>query len=303
MALKKKSPEKTSFMEEDELKDKLDRAKQAQPSLVLIAGKPLGKRFPIVPPEVVIGRSGEVDVRVDTTHISRRHAVIKIEDNKVFIEDLGSTNGTFVNDVRVKAPIQLKEGDHIRCGKTIFKYIPRGSIETLYHEDIHGMAHIDDLTKTYNKMYLLDCLRIEYSRSKNLDADLSVIMFDIDHFKNINDSHGHQAGDYVLQEICKVIKDKVLRSEDLMGRYGGEEFTIILADTPIKRATDIAERVRIAVEEHKFIYEKTDIPITISAGVTQLQPKDKDPIDLIKRADGALYESKNAGRNKVTSST
>ncbi|HLB59366.1 MAG TPA: GGDEF domain-containing protein [Bdellovibrionota bacterium] len=297
----KKRPDKTTLVEDQELQEKLERAKQTQPSLVLIAGKPLGKRFPINPPQVVIGRSAEVDIRIDVPQMSRRHSVIKIEEDKAVIEDLGSTNGTFVNDVRVVRPIVLAEGDHIRCGKSILKYIPKGSIESLYHEDIHGMAHIDNLTKVYNKMYLLDCLRIEFSRSKNLEADLSIIMLDLDHFKQVNDTLGHEAGDYALRETISTIKQKVLRAEDLIGRYGGEEFVIILSDTPKKRAADIAERLRTAVESHHFEYEGKEIPLNISLGVTSLDPKDRDPVDLIRRADEALYEAKRTGRNRVCS--
>ncbi|MFC2075382.1 diguanylate cyclase [Bdellovibrionota bacterium] len=299
MPAKKRKPEKTSLVEDSELQDKLDRAKEVQPSLVLIAGKPLGKRFPIIPPQAVIGRSSDCDVRVDVTHLSRRHAVIKIEGTTVKIEDLGSTNGTFVNDRRVLNPVVLKEGDHIRCGKTILKYVPRGSIESLYHEDIHGMAHIDDLTKVYNKMYLLDCLRVEFTRSKNLEAELSVIMLDLDHFKNVNDTHGHQAGDYVLTEVCSTLKEKVLRGEDLIGRYGGEEFAIILADTPLKQAAHIAERLRVAVENQELSFEGKKLPVTISLGVSTLNKEDLDPVHLIRRADEALYKAKNEGRNRV----
>lgn len=298
MVLRRKS-DQTSLVEDNEIKDKLSRAKRTQPSLVLIAGKPLGKRFQITPPQIVIGRSSDVEICIDTPHISRRHAVLKIDGSKIVLEDLGSTNGTFVNDVQVNQPIVLKEGDHVRCGKTIFKFIPKGSIEAFYHEDIHGMAHTDGLTQVSNKMYFLDCLRIEFARARNLENELSVIMLDIDYFKEVNDTYGHQAGDYILQESCKIIKKDVLRAGDLIGRFGGEEFAILLSDTPIREGVEIAERIRKSIESFPFAYNKKDIEITISLGLSTLSPEDDDPVEIIRRADEALYEAKRAGRNRV----
>ena len=281
MPLRRKS-DQTSLVEESEIQEKISRAKRTQPSLVLIAGKPLGKRFPITPPQIVIGRSSDVEVSIDSPHISRKHAILKVQDGKIIVEDLGSTNGTFVNDAKIGHPVILKEGDHIRCGKTIFKFLPKGSVEAFYHEDIHGMAHTDGLTKVFNRMHFLDCLRI-----------------DIDNFKNINDTYGHQAGDYILQETCRIIKTNILRSEDQIGRYGGEEFTILLTDTPLHEGSDVAERVRKAIESYSFEFEDKKIDVTISAGIATLTEEDDDPVEIIRRADEALYDAKRSGRNRV----
>lgn len=300
MSLRRKS-DQTSLVEETEIQDKISRAKRTQPSLVLIAGKPLGKRFPITPPQIIIGRSSEVEVSIDSQNISRRHALIKIDGSKIILEDLDSTNGTFVNDLKITHPVVLKEGDHIRCGKTIFKFLPKGSKEAFYHEDIHGLAHTDGLTKVFNKMYFLDCLRIEYARARNLGGDLTVIMIDIDHFKDINDTCGHHAGDYILQEVCKIIKEKILRAEDQIGRYGGEEFAVLLGDTPLQEGIEVAQRVRGAIESYNFDFENKKIEVTISAGVSTLSPDDEDSIELIRRADEALYDAKRSGRNRVIS--
>lgn len=296
---RRRKSDQTSLVEDTEIQEKISRAKRTQPSLVLIAGKPLGKRFPITPPQIIIGRSSDVEVSIDSPNISRRHAVIKVQDSKIILEDLGSTNGTFVNDVKIERPSILKEGDHIRCGKTVFKFLPKGSVEAFYHEDIHGLAHTDGLTKVFNKMYFLDCLRIEYARAKNLGGDLSVIMLDVDHFKDINDTYGHQAGDYILQETCKIIKEKILRTEDQIGRYGGEEFAIHLGDTPLHEGVEVAERVRKTIESYNFEFENKKIKVTISAGVSTLAPNDDDPSELIRRADEALYDAKRSGRNRV----
>ena len=298
MPLRRKS-DQTSLVEESEIQEKISRAKRTQPSLVLIAGKPLGKRFPITPPQIVIGRSSDVEVSIDSPHISRKHAILKVQDGKIIVEDLGSTNGTFVNDAKIGHPVILKEGDHIRCGKTIFKFLPKGSVEAFYHEDIHGMAHTDGLTKVFNRMYFLDCLRIEYARARNLGGKLCVIMLDIDHFKDINDTYGHQAGDYILQETCRIIKTNILRSEDQIGRYGGEEFTILLTDTPLHEGSDVAERVRKAIESYSFEFEDKKIDVTISAGIATLTEEDDDPVEIIRRADEALYDAKRSGRNRV----
>jgi two-component system cell cycle response regulator len=126
------------------------------------------------------------------------------------------------------------------------------------------------------------------------------VMFDIDHFKKVNDTHGHQAGDLVLSEISTLLTS-ALRAEDVFARYGGEEFAVICRGTDLTQASIVGERMRKAVEKHRFTFEGTHIPVTISVGIAGLpDPAVKDATDLVARADKALYQSKHGGRNRVT---
>ncbi|MBI4041849.1 MAG: GGDEF domain-containing protein [Deltaproteobacteria bacterium] len=303
MGTKTQTPyDATSVIEDDrEFREQLAKAKQAFPSFVLIAGEPLGKMFPLKPPRAIIGRGEGADISIDLKHISRHHAEVTIEEGKVWIRDLGSTNGTFVNEVQVGEEKRelLTDGDLIRCGKTVFKYIPRGNIELFYHEEMHDSANIDPLTQIYNRKYLLTYLTHEMKRSKKLGLQLCLLMFDIDFFKKINDRYGHAAGDAVLAGICQRIKKEVIRAQDVFGRLGGEEFALILPQTTLEEACRVAERMRIAVAKEPISSAAHSMPVTVSIGVTWLYEGDGAPEQMLKRADQALYQAKGAGRNCV----
>lgn len=292
--------EKTSVLASEEFQRKLEKLKEDQPCLVLIAGQPLGRKFPLLPPRIVIGRGEMVELRVDEKSVSREHAEIAVDpgNDEVQITDLRSTNGTYVNDVPIDSAV-LKEGDIIRLGTTIFKFLPRGNIENVFVEKMHDMATIDAHTKAYNKKYILDFLDNEFIRCRSLKKPLALIIFDLDHFKKINDTYGHLAGDYILADTCHIVSQKALRGSDTLGRYGGEEFMIVLAETKLQAACSLAERIRMIVEEHEFKFEGKIIPVTLSLGVTELDTSVESSESLIKRADHALYNAKNSGRNRV----
>jgi two-component system cell cycle response regulator len=158
---------------------------------------------------------------------------------------------------------------------------------------------MDPLTGCFNKRYLMEALEAEFKRAKALHSDLSLLFFDIDHFKKVNDTYGHDAGDFILKEFSTLIKAGFLRPKDVLARYGGEEFIILMGGTSGKHAMDLAEKVRAAIETHPFIYEGTRIPITTSLGVAELATGVESTQTLLKAADKALYSAKQSGRNRV----
>ena len=272
----------------------------AEPSvecLVQIYGKDLGKRYELTDSTMSIGRDPENDVVVDTDSVSRRHALIEVEGQERYIVDQGSTNGTYLNDALIERA-QLRTGDLLKIGDTIFKFLCGKDIESSYHEEIYRMTISDGLTQIANKRYLLEFLEGELSRSKRYERNLALIMLDIDHFKNINDEFGHLTGDFVLKEMANLVRKRI-RREELFARYGGEEFAIVLPETDEERGRDFAEIIRGLIEKATFEFEGNLVPVTISLGVAARTDDTVTPQDLIRLADERLYRAKRSGRNRV----
>jgi diguanylate cyclase (GGDEF)-like protein len=268
--------------------------------LVLIypPGQDMGKRFPLDRPEFILGRGTDCDIQVDRDSVSRRHARIFRPDGVAYVvEDLGSTNGSYVND----HPIQqasLRDGDFLKIGAAIFKFLTGANVEMSYHEEIYRMTIVDGLTGVHNKRFFLEFLDREMARCQRYGRPLSLVMFDIDHFKNINDQHGHLTGDYVLKEMARRMFNRI-RREELLARYGGEEFAAVLPETGRPGALEFGEQLRLIVAREPFEFEGDKLPVTISVGVATVEGK---PIDLqafIKEADENLYRAKRGGRNQV----
>lgn len=276
-----------------------DKAREAQACLVQIYGKDLGKRFPLDKLQVTIGRGPDNDIVCDMDNVSRSHAKVFTSQSGVFVEDQGSTNGTFVNDNEVKRE-KLRTGDIIKIGGTIFKFLSGGDVEALYYEEIYSLTIKDGLTNIYNKRYLLEFLEREMARCGRYQRPLTLIMFDLDHFKRVNDDYGHLAGDYVLRRVAGEVA-KIVRKEECFARYGGEEFSIVLPDTTKDRAVVLAEKIRAMLEQTEFKFEDSLIPVTTSMGVTQMEEMHKDCFAFIKDADEKLYAAKEGGRNMVVS--
>jgi len=285
----KEEKTKTHVIESEDFLKKLAGSGDTGVCLVLIEGQPLGKKFPLMPPAVRLGRGKKADLTIEDNSISALHAEFLFEGKKVFVKDLNSTNGTFVNDKKIKKSVELEEGDVIRIGTTIFKFLPAGNIENIYHEKMRDLATIDNLTQVYNKKFIIDYLNSEFSRCRSLGIPLSVVMLDLDYFKKINDKYGHVTGDYSLKKTCTLLKDRVLRTEDVFGRYGGEEFIVILPETTLQKACEIADRLRSTVEAYPYQYDKQKFKVTISLGVSELDVTTHSPEDLINKADAALY--------------
>lgn len=267
-------------------------------ALVVIHGEDLGRKFDLTGEEISIGRSSKCDIQVDQDAVSRQHATLKNDAGRLLVEDLGSTNGTIVNDEHIEGPLRLRNGDFIKIGRTIFKFIASNNIEAAYHDEIYRMTTVDGLTQVFNRRYFEDAIEREISRSRRYLRPLSLVLLDIDFFKKINDTCGHLAGDAVLKEVARVVRSRT-RREDVVARYGGEEFALLLPEIDHKGAAQLAEKVRKLVEKHEFIFDGERIPVTISAGVATVQKKGEDPTELVRRADEKLYEAKSAGRNRV----
>ena len=268
--------------------------------LVVLAGASVGEMYKIETEKTIIGRGGKAHIRLLDDGISREHAQIAVEGSKVYLQDLGSTNGTFCNGLKVDRK-ELADGDKILVGSTtILKFTYHDNLDEIFQKQMYESALRDGLTKAFNKKYFTDRLESELTFAIRHASSLALVMFDIDHFKKVNDTYGHQAGDHVLSEISALLTT-TLRAEDVFARYGGEEFAIICRGIDVSQAQVVAERMRKAVEKHRFVHEGTLIPVTISVGVAGVpDPKVNDATDLVTRADKALYQSKHAGRNRVT---
>jgi diguanylate cyclase (GGDEF)-like protein len=261
-------------------------------------GPGMGARYPLTDTPVVLGRGNDCDIRINDHSVSRRHARIQPGADGYYAVDLQSTNGTFVNDVPASI-CKLKDGDYLRVGNCIYRFLAGGNVEAEYHEEIYRLTIIDALTDAHNKRYLLEFLDRELARSERYGRPLSIIMFDLDRFKAINDELGHLGGDFTLRELGSCVKTCV-RKEELFARYGGEEFIIVLPETNLEGALALAERLRTLVEQHLFEYEGKAYPLTISVGVASTDgSRSLSPTDLIGEADQKLFEAKRQGRNRV----
>jgi diguanylate cyclase (GGDEF)-like protein len=259
----------------------------------------LGSRWTLEKGHVSIGRGSENAIVLESDSVSRRHARIEKRANKWWACDLNSTNGTYVNHQQVKES-PLNNGDLVKVGDTIFKYLTGTDVEAQYHEEIYRMTIVDGLTNAFNKRYLVEVLDRELARARRYDRPLSILILDIDHFKQINDRFGHLAGDHVLKELGHAIAGRI-RSEETFARYGGEEFVLVLPETPRTGAVELAEQVRLKVEKQPFEFEAEKIPVTVSIGVATLEGRQLDSQTFLKIADDNLYKAKRGGRNRVVS--
>jgi two-component system cell cycle response regulator len=272
--------------------------KRAQ--LIVLAGPNVGEMYEI-DSNLVIGRGREADVRVQGDGISRKHGGIRLTGDQVIFEDLGSTNGSFINGERV-AHRMLEEGDKIQVGTSvILKFTYHDELDEDFQRQMFESASRDALTQVYNKRFFTEQLASEHAYAARHGTDLSLLMFDIDHFKRINDTHGHLAGDYVLAELTRVLMPAI-RSEDIVARYGGEEFVVLSRTTGADAAGHLAERLRRSIEQHAFCFADKIIHVTVSIGIAFMPSPDiRTAEDLVALADRALYEAKNGGRNRVVS--
>jgi diguanylate cyclase (GGDEF)-like protein len=263
------------------------------------SGPSMGKRYTLSSTQVMlIGRGGDCPIHIDDHSVSRKHAQIEPSGEGYVAVDLGSTNGTFVNDDPIDRRA-LADGDYLRVGNCIYRFLAGGNIEAEYHEEIYRLAIVDGLTEIPNKRFLLEFLSRELSRSARHHRPLSLIMFDIDRFKAINDDLGHLGGDHILRELAGRLRS-VVRAEELLARYGGEEFAVVLPECSRDDALNVGERFRLLVAEQPFGFDGVTVPVTISVGVASIQGgEDVSPTELIERADEKLYQAKHDGRNRV----
>ncbi|MGZ3457025.1 MAG: diguanylate cyclase [Archangium sp.] len=271
---------------------------EAECCIVQIHGPELGRKYALQENELTIGREEGNHIVVDVDNVSRKHARILRKQGRLFVQDLGSTNGTYLNDQEVTRETPLRSGDLIKVGGSIFKFLTGDNVELQYHETLYTLTIQDGLTGVNNKRYFLEYLEREMGRCHRYGRPLTLLMFDIDFFKRINDVHGHLAGDYVLRELAQTLQ-RLVRKEQCFARYGGEEFALVIPEEGGDKARTVAEKLRRTIEEKPFTFENQDIPVTLSLGVADMTADMVEPQQLIKLADANLYKAKKSGRNRV----
>jgi diguanylate cyclase (GGDEF)-like protein len=268
--------------------------------LVMLAGPDLGRSVDVPEGELTIGRESRCGVILPLGGVSRVHCAIRRDASGLWLRDLDSTNGTRRNGEALPPAqdVALEVGDLVAVGGAIFKLLDGTSPESKYHERVFETMALDGLTQVRNRRALQDALESEFARSRRHGHTLSLLLLDVDHFKGVNDRLGHLAGDNVLKRIAALLNEHG-RRENCTARYGGDEFAVLLAETPLAGAMIFAERVRAAVEQDEIAAGDQRVAVTVSIGVAEWTPQMTQPEDLIALADTALYRAKNAGRNRV----
>jgi diguanylate cyclase (GGDEF)-like protein len=285
--------------------------RERHPALVFLRGELLAAPIPLEREEVTLGRALEADVRVNDARASRMHARIRVErdpatgEERYRLTDLGSTNGTLLNGQPV-TDAYLRDGDKLTIGEHLLRFDLLDDIDREYQRQIHRLLAHDELTGLLTSKSFFSELRREAARSESEGRPFCVLMMDIDHFKSVNDAHGHLVGSQTLEEVGSLITG-ALRAGDVAARFGGEEFAAFLLNADCAQGLVAAERVRASVEAHLFSAVRRGsaqdtgetLRVTISVGVASYPDDARDPIELVELADTALYRAKNQGRNRV----
>jgi two-component system cell cycle response regulator len=270
------------------------------PHLIVISGSNVGKYYRLDRPIVYMGRGETCEVQIQDTGISRKHARVVLEvTGEVWLEDLDSTNGTFVENHRIERRL-LRDGDKIQLGRTtIIKFSMTDATELRFAEQMYVSATQDPLTRLNNRKYFDEQFTSEFAFAVRHRIPLSVLMIDIDHFKLVNDTHGHATGDLVLRVLARTLA-KILRTEDVLARYGGEEFVVLTRGIDKGNTKLLADRIRSTVESLSIPHPGGELKLTISVGTATLVDANlPSRMALIAAADNALYRAKRNGRNRV----
>ena len=268
-------------------------------ALLVIGGDLNGTLFDLKESQVSVGRNADNSIPLEFNGVSRYHFKLLASGESHILEDCGSKNGTYLNNKRVEILTPLAKGDVIKIGSIALKYLPKGDPERLTYDKLNLEANTDKHTGCYNKTYFNNRIALEVNKCKVTGEPLSLVIFDLDHFKKLNDGFGHDAGDFVLKEMAAIIRANGIREQDVFARYGGEEFVILLPKTNLKQSFEIAERLRKLIENKEFIYDGKRLPVTASIGVADYRQGVITGTDLFKRADEAVYKAKEGGRNQV----
>jgi two-component system, cell cycle response regulator len=269
---------------------------------VHVKGTEMGRVRVLERDQVLLGRSADADLIINDDGVSRRHALLVKEGPTYTISDLNSANGTWVQGVRLDGPRVLEEGDRIQVGPTfLLRYTVTDTDQRALLEKLYATSVTDALTGARNREYLDSLLATEISYARRHGSDLAFVLFDLDHFKVVNDTFGHPAGDAVLAAVAEAVRVEV-RKEDALCRYGGEEFALVLRDIDKAGAAAMGERVRALIEGLNIVHEGQPIAVTASVGVSTVRElHDPSTSDMVRMADQRLYRSKHGGRNRVVS--
>jgi diguanylate cyclase (GGDEF)-like protein len=291
--------EDTTATDPEEISSKLTPSRN-RATLTVLTGSASGKMFKLHA-SMTIGRSPVCEIRLEDDGISRSHARVRCEAEVATLEDLQSRNGTFVNGERIREIVKVVDGDKIQVGRgTVLRFGRADDLDESFHENLMSSALRDGLTKLFNKRYLMDRLDSELKFAQRHETALSLLMLDIDHFKKVNDTHGHLAGDAVLAQLANVLS-RAVRNEDVVARFGGEEIAIILRAIAIDQAAHMAERLCKLVEGTTVDCSGKHLKATVSIGVAGFPATPaKTVAELIDASDKALYRAKHAGRNRVS---
>jgi len=275
-------------------------ATDREPTLVVLTGTRMGLVHALRGPTAELGRSPECEICLDDDGISRKHARIVMRNGHPEIEDLRSTNGTFVDGVRVTTTTRLNDGSRVRIGGLTLKFAYQDRDALRAHQHMYDMSVRDGLTGLFNRRYFDERLESEHAFAVRHRSALSVLLCDIDHFKKVNDEHGHQAGDAVLRAVATELRERV-RTEDVVARFGGEELAVIARGVDVNGTRQFAERLRAIVEALRIEVDGKVVAVTVSIGVAHSHagPACNRPDGLVASADAALYAAKRAGRNRV----
>ncbi|MCA9615087.1 MAG: diguanylate cyclase [Myxococcales bacterium] len=268
--------------------------------VVVIVGPNVGETHELAGGTSEVGRTSATPIHLMDPEVSRRHARFVVQGQRVVVEDLGSTNGTFVNGTQISGPTELADGDKIQIGTTtILKFSFHDALDRAFQQKMYDAALRDGLTGAFNKRHFKERLESELAYAVRHRTPLALILFDLDHFKAVNDTYGHLAGDSVLATFAERVSS-IIRREDVFARYGGEEFVVLSRGLDTSAARAFAERMRRVVDEYEFRFEESLIPVTTSVGVASMPDVEVvDPKDLVSAADQALYAAKSNGRNRV----
>ena len=277
---------------------------EVEANIILIAhpeNRMLGTRYRLRPgSSIEIGRSPAAEISMpEVLSISRTHARLDHRGSEVVVEDLGSTNGTYINDQPIREPSVLHSGDRFQVGAVHFKFLHERDVENAYHLAIYNLVMRDGLTEIFNKRKYQEEIEREVARAQRYDRPLTLLLFDIDRFKGINDNYGHLCGDYILKQVADRVRE-VIRTEQIFARVGGEEFVVLCPETEPDKAMTLAEKLRERIGTEPVEYAGFEVPVTCSFGVASFEGAVDSPDDLYEAADRALYHSKESGRDRVT---
>ncbi len=275
-------------------------------TLTMMTGPDAGQVFALDRDECVVGRDFDVHVRLEDTSVSRRHARLTRRGGAFIVEDMGSTNGTYVGGQKITSR-ELASGDRIQVGARLtLRFAMTDETEDVLQRQLYESSTRDPLTRAFNRKYLWERMAAEIAHAHRHGTSLAVLMLDIDDFKGTNDTHGHLVGDAVLRAIADEVQT-LIRAEDVFARFGGEEFVVLIRATGVDDAPKLAERLRGAIERLRIPAgsrdEDIDVAVTISVGVASLSelPGQSEAKSLLERADQRLYRAKSEGRNRVCS--
>ncbi|MCA9581217.1 MAG: GGDEF domain-containing protein [Myxococcales bacterium] len=277
------------------------RKKRDRCTLVILSGPTPGRVITADGDELIIGRGNKVNARIDDTGLSRRHARLYRQGDLWYVEDMGSTNGTWIAGAPVNSPTVVQDGDRVLVGQsTLLRVTLQDEVEQETARQAYEATVRDALTQVYNRRHLDEQMRLEFAFAQRHATDLSVLLLDADHFKNVNDTHGHLAGDQVLRSLAVAIS-RAVRAEDMVARYGGEEFAVVARGTNGANAMILGERIRARVQKMAIEHEGNSLQITVSIGVASMSKTDtyNDVSSFFAAADAALYRAKEEGRNRV----